>query len=254
MKQKNLKNYQEVPTEDGSITLYSSLYGENCHSTSGAASETRLHYIQGCKVDQFSRENDAINILEVGFGTGLGFSESLKVCESNNCFLNFVSFEIDSELIEYVLAGLNLDYQKTTHTYEVKTHTFNLIIFFGNARNSIKQLSSYFPNNFDVIYQDAFSPKRNAILWTTQWFMELKTMAQPHCILSTYSASSSIRKSLIAAQWFVTKGEKFGPKRSSTRANLIGPSDQDILEQLNRSPAIELTDNNYQHYQLEGNK
>lgn len=63
-------------------------------------------------------------------------------------------------------------------------------------------------------------------------------------ILSTYSASSSIRKSLTEAGWILKRGDKFGPKRSSTRAYLRGETDPEILLHLERSPVAALTDDN----------
>ena len=247
---KELKNYKQIITEDGSITLFSEIYGESCHSTSGAETETDLHYISGCNIPAISKQLDSINILEVGFGLGIGLKQTLKTTIPNSCFLNFISFEIDSDLIEATLDELKYEYTKNSHCYVVKNDELNLLVFYGNARASIDTIPKYFDEKFHAIYQDAFSPKRNAILWTTEWFKLLKSLADKECILSTYSSSSSIRKSLLAANWFVTKGDKFGPKRSSTRANLIGPSHSDILEHLKRSPAIEITDSNYKTYTL----
>ena len=246
-----LTNYTEVQTDDGSTTLYSKRYGESCHSTSGARAETNLHYIRGCKLPELTQQQQEVNVLEVGFGTGIGFQETLALTEENGCFLNFISFEIDSDLIIYVLQKLNLEYIKNEDYYQVQSSKYNLMIFYGNARDKIKIIKKHFEAKFNAIYQDAFSPKRNSILWTTEWFKELKKLADTNCIMSTYSSSSSIRKSMLAAGWFVTKGEKFGPKRSSTRANTIGPSDQDITQHLKRSPAIEITDKNYREYKLE---
>ena len=247
---KELKNYHIVPTEDGSFTLFSKLYNENCHSTSGAINETNLHYIQGCKVDILSQNQNEINVLEIGFGAGVGFKETLKTCQMNQCFLNFISFEIDHELIEGILDDMNLPYLKKEHHYLAEAETFKLMIYYGNARETIHFLKDEFDQKFHAIYQDAFSPKRNAILWTTEWFKDLKMLALDNCIMSTYSSSSSIRKSMLAAGWKIYKGAKFGPKRSSTRAKLKGQSDQDILEHLERSPAGEITDNNFKSYTL----
>lgn len=250
---KELKNYDLIPTDDGSFTLFSKAYGENCHSTSGAIDETNLHYIKGCAIPELANKLDEISVLEVGFGLGVGFEQTLKACE-NKCFLNFVSFEIDPELIEAVLNKNNYSFTKSENEYLVKTDSFFLRVFYGNAREKIKLLISDHAYKYHAIFQDAFSPKRNAILWTTEWFKDLKVLAHADCILSTYSSSSSIRKSLIAAGWTVFKGEKFGPKRSSTRAKLTGKQDPDIITHLERSPAVEITDDNYKTYTLKDNK
>ena len=234
-----LENYKTIITDDGSQTYFSEVYGEACHSTSGAIAETNIHYIEGCKIKEIGHET--VKVLEVGFGVGIGFLETLKALER---YLDFVSFEIDEKLIVHILEKNNLAYEKTDYGFLSEGRNYKLRVLVGDARDSIKKIDE----KFHAIYQDAFSPKRNAILWTQEWFEDLLKLAHSDCIMSTYSASSSIRKSMIAAGWKVFKGVKFGPKRSSTRARLSGDTDHDIEEQLKRSPAPLLTDSNYKDY------
>lgn len=248
-----LSNYTKVLTEDGSTTLYSKVYSEACHSTSGAINETLLHYIDGCKVKDKSKLKE-ITIFETGFGVGIGFDQTLKTISDN--FFTYISTEIDDELIEYVINNndifLNIiKYHEPFTYYELKNKKFRLIILQGNARDTLLNLSKIGNFSFDCIYQDAFSPKKNAILWTKQWFELLAKHSSTDCIMSTYSSSSSIRKSMIAAGWKLYEGEVFGTKRSSTRARLTGYTDINILKRLERSGAIMITDENYQDYTLD---
>jgi hypothetical protein len=76
-------------------------------------------------------------------------------------------------------------------------------------------------------------------------------MATSTCIMSTYSSSSSIRKSMLKANWKLYKGEKFGPKRSSTRAKVTGETDADILTHLENSPVHAITDENHFKYTMD---
>ena len=252
------KNYQTVITDDGSTTLYSKLYGESCHSNSGAEEETRVHYIQGCNVIEQAKflnsQSKKIRILEVGFGTGIGFNETLKALKYLSLPFKFTSFEIDYELIQIYSKENQIIFKCLELTNGVKLYShreknYELQIFLGNARNSIKELQNR-STTYNAIFQDAFSPKRNAILWTTEWFRDLKHIADLTCIMSTYSASSSIRKSMIAAGWSLKNGKNFGAKKSSTRATLTEPTEEAITEKLNRSPAIELKDENYLTYTI----
>ena len=132
----------------------------------------------------------------------------------------------------------------------VSGENIELYILVGDARKRIHDLNV----KVDAIYQDAFSPRRNADLWTKEWFEDLKAKSKPQVRLSTYSASSSIRKAMLAAGWSLKSGSKFGPKRTSTRADLSGESDSEILERLERSPAIVLKDENYLEYMNEKNR
>ena len=245
-----LKNYQIIQTQDGSETLFSQNFNEACHSTAGAVEETKLHYIQGCQISRFIEELDKVYIMEIGLGAGVGLLETLATFKDSNTQLFFLSFELDETLIEYVINKLGLNFSRENNFYHYKDEMTEILFVAGNARETVKQVEQIYSQKFHAIYQDAFSPKRNATLWTTQWFRDLKKCADINCIMSTYSASSAVRKAMIAADWKVYKGEKFGPKRSSTRAKLTGESDTDIIEQLTRSGAPELTDEIAEDYIL----
>lgn len=238
-----MKDYKIIKTEDGSFTVHSPLYDESCHSLSGAIDETYIHYIKACEVES----KESLKILEVGFGTGLGFMETVKYAKKP---FKFVSLEIDENMIH--IAKKNYDFlkdlKKTNQLYELKNSDFDLTIILGDARTELKKFYNH--PYFNAIYQDAFSPKRNSILWTYEWFLQLRKISLSDCIMSTYSSSSSIRKSMVKAGWKLNKGEKFGTKRSSTRARLFGNSDPEILAHLERSPAPTLMDENAKDYKL----
>jgi len=239
------KDYKLIETEDGSFTVHSPLYDEACHSTSGAIEETLLHYIRGCEI--LKRTNPVI--LEVGFGTGLGFNETLKAAKTP---FHFISLEIDENMIEIAkenYPSLN-DLKKNDNILSIDNEEFKLDIIVGDAREKLKPFLQQTNIKFNAIYQDAFSPKRNPTLWTSEWFELLYSNSADDCIMSTYSSSSSIRKSMIKGGWKLYEGEKFGPKKSSTRAKKIGATDIEILERLKRSPVVELTDENSKEYKL----
>jgi chorismate dehydratase len=231
-----------VPTEDGSFTLFSEAFGEACHSTTGAKTETILHYIEGCKVLEKIILYSPLTILEVGFGLGVGFLTTLEKMPLNRRW-HFISVELDKNLLDWFKENhpkLNLVWKDNLLTTE--NDNFKLTVIQGDARVELPKFLTLHPETFHAIYQDAFSPKRNPILWTKEWFSLLKKNSHSEVILSTYSASASIRKSLHETGWGVQKGEKFGPKRTSTRAVLNRSTDPEILAHLERSPVTALTD------------
>lgn len=246
MKNSHLK---EVTTDDGTKTLYNEKFKEACHSISGATNETITHYFKGCRVVEKLLKANNINILEIGFGTGNGFVTTLrqiKACNLAHKQVLFSSLEIDINNIIWAkknypeLCKLNIE----TNPIELREGNILLQIYIGDARETINKLES----SYDCIYQDAFSPKRNPRLWTVEWFKQLKKVSHPETVMSTYSASSSIRKSMREAGWILYQGEKFGTKRSSTRATLHGEHDIEIINSLDRSPAITITDDNAEEY------
>jgi tRNA U34 5-methylaminomethyl-2-thiouridine-forming methyltransferase MnmC len=231
-----------VPTLDGSYTLFSQNFQEACHSTHGAREETLLHYIRGCQVTERCQEFNPFCILEVGFGLGMGFLTTLEQMP-HNCRWVFVSFEIDRNLLEWFIEEHpELGARWEENILHASGENFDLFIVQGDARIEGEKFLKKEKRHFHAIYQDAFSPKRNPSLWTTEWFGLLKAVSHPEVILSTYSASTSIRKSLLASGWGVHRGEKFGPKRTSTRATLLRKTDPEILIQMERSGACALTD------------
>lgn len=246
------KNHQWVETGDGTYTLYSERFQEACHSTTGAKAETVLHYLKGCQVEEKILHQD-ITILEVGFGLGLGFITTLEVLKDASHRFHFISLEIDGDLVKWVFDDLaskniltHIQFSDSLASADFKGGTLKVLL--GDARKTLPCFLEKSDLKIDVIYQDAFSPKKNPTLWTTEWFELLRSHSNPSVNLSTYSASSSIRKSLITAGWKLHKGEKFGPKRTSTRATLSGESDPDILLHLERSPIPPLQDSNVTEY------
>ena len=246
-------HHQWVETADGSFTLFSENFQEACHSTSGARAETFLHYIQGCQIKEKLNSQNQLSILEVGFGLGIGFLTTYDVLQKTQKPWSFLSLEIDEKLLEWFrlenqthpfLKNLKWSENKSYKILEAKNEIIHLQILCGDARKTLPAFTQVHQKKWNAIYQDAFSPKKNPGLWTQEWFSFLKSHSAPDTLLSTYSASTSIRKSLLQAGWSLHKGEKFGPKRTSTRASLIGISDPEILLHLERSPAPALTDDN----------
>lgn len=236
--------HSKIETGDGTFTLFSEAFQEACHSTAGAKNETILHYVNGCKIPEKIFNFDPLLILEVGFGLGIGFKTTLEMIPQNRNF-HFVSMEIDRDLLEWFReTNPHLGLQWKENLLESKRENFKLTIIQGDARVEVPKYLKEHPVKFHAIYQDAFSPKRNPVLWTKEWFTFLREHSHEDVVLSTYSASSSIRKSLHETGWGVQKGERFGVKRTSTRAVLNLATDPEILLHLERSPASALTDFN----------
>jgi tRNA U34 5-methylaminomethyl-2-thiouridine-forming methyltransferase MnmC len=246
------KNHMWLETLDGSRTLFSENFQEACHSLAGARDETLLHYIKGCSVEEKILKKN-LTILEVGFGLGLGFLTTLETLEKLPNGFHFLSLEIDRNLVDWVMN----EFEQKKIIWNLKRHDLNsnviieasflkgiLTVIVGDARETLPELLKQQDILIDAIYQDAFSPKKNPTLWTVEWFELLKKYSDPDVRLSTYSSSDSIRKSMVEAGWKLQPGEKFGSKRSSTRATLSDVSDPKILLNLDRSPTPAFTDKN----------
>lgn len=250
-------HYQLQMTADGSYSLFSENFQEATHAKEGAQAETDLYYIQGtqllAKAQVHAKKGTTLSVLEVGFGTGLGYERTIHYLSTiPELHLSYVALEMDLAMVlkmkewrgrfnqsegpypqiqDLVFDGKNL-------RAETKYGTLQIVM--GDARQTLQSLSG----PFEVIYQDAFSPLKNPHLWTHQWFADLKKRSHSSVRLSTFSGASRMRKSLLYAGWFVQEGATFGPKRTSTVAFLEGESSPSLLAKLERSAVPMLCDEN----------
>ena len=74
-------------------------------------------------------------------------------------------------------------------------------------------------NIFDIVYQDAFSPSTNPILWTVEYFSDIKKSIKDDAILTTYSIALPTRLALYENGFnvFLNSGDDF---RNATVASL----------------------------------
>lgn len=245
-----LGNYRIIQTKDQAHTLYSEFFGESCHSEDGAYQETLHNYIIQTQmqkmVSQLATEIHPYCILEVGFGLGIGLQATIDFFKAHfpQIPVQFFSFELDPLLVDYAnthIFNQSLRFNQNELGLVSQFEQFNIQVIVGDARETIHKLQKKL-NVFHTIYQDAFSPKKNPRLWTVEWFESLYQLAHPEAYLSTYSASSSIRKALLEANWSVFNGEGYGHKRSMTFARKNGQSDSEVLKHLARSPVLPLYD------------
>lgn len=250
-----LGKYKIVETEDQSKTLWSEYFNEACHSLSGAYSETIYNYIQGCSIAEQLKTLKTLHVFDVGFGLGLGLRALLDtIAKEKNIVakkIKYTSIELDEELISWAISTnfLELTFQKQeTFCYSSNFLTENDVcleiqIFIGDARKTIPfAIENKLLPPVTAIFQDPFSPKKNPSLWTLEWFLLLKKISSPEVYLSTYSASVSIRKTMIKAGWFIENKKGFGQKKTMTKARLIGETSKALAAELSKSPTLELSD------------
>ncbi len=220
------KEYTIKKTGDNSVTLWSTKYKQACHSMAGAYSETLYNYIQGCNLINIKKEcfHKDLNILEIGFGTGLGAKSSFKLIDSS---VKFFSFEQDELLIKWVvststcplISKLKKQSINNLTYYKSKLGTKELMVFVGDARKTLIYAYDYnLIPKIIAVYFDPFCPKENPELWTIDIFKQLFKISKKDAILSTYSASSLAKHYLKLSGWHVTVVKGYAGKRESIRA------------------------------------
>jgi len=203
-----------IATEDGTTTLFSEEFGESYHSTyDGALNETMQKHV--LPAFSFQKGKDEIKILDICFGLGYNVLATLYYIkkEKLSTKVHIISPEFDEELIRSLIS---FEYPKEfdnfrdiiaqlSKNFYYEDNQFKIEILLGDARKTIPKIRE----KFDIIYQDAFSPKRNPRLWTREYFRDIKSVSKEDTILTTYSTAIAVRMGLYENGFniFVVYGE-----------------------------------------------
>lgn len=213
-------------TEDGSSTLFIPELNENYHSSSGAISESMHVYINsGLK----NTSKSDINILEIGFGTGLNLL--LTFLENKNLnrkilYETVELFPVDIELVKSLNYSEELsikkDFFEGIHTSEWgKLTELDSSFTYKKIKADI---IDFIPDKmYDLVYFDAFAPDKQPKLWTFDIFNKIYAAMNPEGILITYSSKGTVKQALRKSGFEVKRLAGFGGKRHIVKAtkNLI---------------------------------
>ncbi len=210
-----------VQSEDGSYTAYSKEFNEHYHSTKDGALHESLskHVLPALKHTQ---DLDEIFILDICFGLGFNTLATLFALKDKDKRVTIYSPEFDKDLIRSLK---DFTYPKEfdafkniitalSQTQKYESQGLNIYIYLGDARKFVRETDI----KFDIIYQDAFSPSSNPLLWTREYFSDIAALMKVEAILTTYSISLPTRMALNEnnLKVYLHSGEGF---RSSTLAS-----------------------------------
>ncbi len=196
-------NISIIKTEDGSDSLYVKDLNEHYHSTHGAIQESKHVYIDS-GLKHVSTILDCINILEIGFGTGLNALLTYLETEKLNLNVNYTTLEaypLDMEIVNKLnyadcVGGENpKEIFTTIHTCEweksiaISPH-YNL----HKLKNTLQQIG--FVGSYNLIYFDAFAPNVQPEMWTEEVFAKLFSVLKPNGSLVTYCAKGEVKRTL----------------------------------------------------------
>ena len=215
-------------TSDGSKTLYISELNENYHSHHGALQEARHVFIDnGLKTVQ----NYEINILELGFGTGLNvlvtIDEFLKTDKNhvihystiekypvNECEvteLSYDSFFDEPNIKEYYRKLHECEWNKTTELFPN--------FFFTKYHRDFFDLKEIELPKINLVYYDCFGARVQPDLWEKPLFEMVADKMEMGGLLTTYSSKGSVRRILEELDFKVQK--KTGPPGKREMINAI---------------------------------
>ncbi len=223
-----------VLCEDGTNTLFSKEFNEPYHSTKdGALHESLEKHVK----PSFSikKEKNQLTILDICFGLGYNTFATLYYIkqQKHSTKVHILSPEFDEGLIrsldifDYPPEFENIKHIVKTISQDLyyEDEQFKIEILLGDARESIPQIKE----KIDIIYQDAFSPAHNPLLWTTEYFRDVRAICKEDAILTTYSIAAAIRLGLYENDFliFVHRAEMM---RYSTVASLKMLDDLEYID------------------------
>lgn len=220
----NNMNSELVVTEDGSHSLYVAEINECYHSTHGAVQESSHIFIE-TGLNHCSKSD--IDVLEIGFGTGLNAFLTLINAEQTNRKIRYVSLEKYPVKLEKALLLNYADkYSDKLKIYFEQLHSsawntkIQISPFFCLEKIDADFTNYEFSKKYDLIYFDAFSPEKQPEMWSQDLFVKIATHCNPGAILATYCAKGDVRRALKSAGFDVERLAGPPGKREILRAVL----------------------------------
>jgi tRNA U34 5-methylaminomethyl-2-thiouridine-forming methyltransferase MnmC len=209
-------------TEDGSHTMFVKGLEESFHSSHGAIQESMHVFIkQGLN----TIDKTSVNILELGFGTGLNAVLSLKEAQMQKLEIYYHAVEkyplkeAEFKLLNYEqqIEGLPSGILQMMHNCPWG-EPVQISEGFTLYKEKADFRSMKLPGHFDLIYYDAFSPDKQPELWTGEVIGVLGHASDPGTILVTYSSNGLVRRTLNSCGFEVSKVAGPPGKREMIRA------------------------------------
>lgn len=217
-------------TDDGSTTLVQTSSDDSMHSGCGALAETRHVYLVGSGVESLLTSGQATRVLELGFGTGLGWLVTAQSAFTHRTPLYYLALESDLPPAAVIR---QLDWHRFIDNRELVDAT---IQWFADAESAIASHTKV-PNlivgdavlevaigdavqwccgpihhrykdsaqQFDAIYFDPFSPESSPRLWQADIFATMHDVTKPTGRLASYCVNRQVRDAMKAAGWDVGK-------------------------------------------------
>lgn len=218
-------NIEVLITEDGSSSLRRKDLGEGYHSTFGAIAEG-IHIFINAGLRNIEKQS-LINILEIGFGTGLNAILTLDYSnkESQNIYYETIekyplSQEIISQLNYGKVLSLEDEFLKIHSVSWNENAEINNLFSIHKIDKPAENLN-YKANFFDIIYFDAFAPQFEENLWQQEMFTKLYSSLKEGGLLVTYCCKGDVKRALKASGFQIEKLPGPKGKREILRAKKI---------------------------------
>ncbi len=226
------------PTERGAFRMHTSTHGftsiqhadsgEIMHSVNQPDAEAERVYItQSRLIARALTGERPLVVWDVGLGAAHNAMALVRALDAAPAHapVELVSFERDLDAFHLALAN--------TGPFEHLRHPAPNILAHRGRFERDRFAWSLVEGDFlermaaaprpDVLFYDPFSAKVDAPLWSLAAFRALRDLLVGPTELFTYTASTAIRSTLLAAGFHVARGVPSGPKEETTIALILGP-------------------------------
>lgn len=196
------KHLQE--TGDGSHTLYVPELEENYHSGKGALAESQYVFIEA-GFNQLALDQEPIQILEVGFGTGLNALLTCQTAEKKEVSINYLGLEpypLTWEQVQPLNYPAFMDGTKSQTVFQdlhqsAFDHWTSITPYFqlNKTQTTLEDLPS--TGYWHLVYFDAFAPSRQPAMWEKRHLQKIASQMPEGGIFVTFSAKGQVRRDLM---------------------------------------------------------
>ena len=228
-----------ITTADGSKTIHIEDWNEQYHSKHGAIQEAQhvfikeglVYFLSNCHLESFDCAQDklyqkaSVNILEIGFGTGLNAFLTLLEADNLKVNINYVGVEAfpvsmdeinQLNYVELISAENQAVFNALHKVSWEKEH-------YITSNFKLQKRQQFFSdiidtNAFDLIYFDAFGARVQPELWSKSIFESMYKALKPNGVLVTYAAIGEVKRNMQALGFTVERLKGPPGKRHMLRA------------------------------------
>lgn len=215
-----------ITTGDGSTTIHLPDWNEQYHSTHGAIREAQHVFINMGIKKLMETSCEEINILEIGFGTGLNALVTWQEVKDKEVKINYTGVEaypVAPEELQHLNFSEEIKEEgadgffKDLHLakWEVPCQ-INLCFRLTKQKMFFEDIEAR--EEYNLIYFDAFGARVQPQLWTEEIFKKMFKALKPGGILVTYAAKGSVRRAMQEVGFLVERLPGPPGKREMLRA------------------------------------
>jgi tRNA U34 5-methylaminomethyl-2-thiouridine-forming methyltransferase MnmC len=224
----NILKREIIITNDGSTTIHIPEWNEQYHSKHGAIQESKHVFIEmGLYYYLQNNTTSLLNILEIGFGTGL--NAIITLLESNRLQQSIQYTGVEAYPVEMLeIKKLNYsvqlncskkDYESLHQCQWEKQIVFDQFFSLEKRKQLFSKIED--KNRYHIIYFDAFGARVQPDLWTEHIFIKMYDALILGGVLVTYSAKGSVRRAMQSSGFLVERLPGPRGKREMLRATKV---------------------------------